>query len=244
LDLNNQIDIDKKSTRITATLKTLSVKDMLAYEKKVDAWMVANIPDKRTLGASPSVMFAYIGMQNIISMLGGTTAALILISLILVVALKSLRYGLLSLIPNLVPAGMAFGIWALISGEIGLSLSVVTAMSLGIVVDDTIHFMSKYLRAKREKGLSAEDAVRYAFSTVGIALWVTTVALVAGFLVLSTSAFALNADMGLLTAIVIALALIVDFLFLPPLLIYLDGWLSGKKKESAPIAPVATASTS
>ena len=72
---------------------------------------------------------------------------------------------------------MAFGIWALISGEIGLSLSVVTAMSLGIVVDDTIHFMSKYLRAKREKGLSAEDAVRYAFSTVGIALWVTTVAL-------------------------------------------------------------------
>ena len=244
LDLNNQIDIDKKSTRITATLKTLSVKEMLAYEKKVDAWMVANIPDKRTLGASPSVMFAYIGMQNIISMLGGTTAALILISMILVVALKSLRYGLLSLIPNLVPAGMAFGIWALISGEIGLSLSVVTAMSLGIVVDDTIHFMSKYLRAKREKGLSAEDAVRYAFSTVGIALWVTTVALVAGFLVLSTSAFALNADMGLLTAIVIALALIVDFLFLPPLLIYLDGWLSGEKKDVAPIAPVATASTS
>ena len=75
LDLNNQIDIDKKSTRITATLKTLSVKEMLAYEKKVDAWMVANIPEKRTLGASPSVMFAYIGMQNIISMLGGTTAA-------------------------------------------------------------------------------------------------------------------------------------------------------------------------
>ena len=244
LDLNNQIDIDKKSTRITATLKTLSVKEMLAYEKKVDAWMVANIPEKRTLGASPSVMFAYIGMQNIISMLGGTTAALILISLILVVALKSLRYGLLSLIPNLVPAGMAFGIWALISGEIGLSLSVVTAMSLGIVVDDTIHFMSKYLRAKREKGLNAEDAVRYAFSTVGIALWVTTVALVAGFLVLSTSALALNADMGLLTAIVIALALIVDFLFLPPLLIYLDGWLSGDKKDVATIAPVPTASTS
>ena len=244
LDLNNQIDIDKKSTRITATLKTLSVKDMLAYEKRVDAWMVANIPDKRTLGASPSVMFAYIGMKNIISMLGGTTIALILISLILIVALRSLKYGLLSLIPNLVPAGMAFGIWYLISGEIGLGLSIVTAMSLGIVVDDTIHFLSKYLRARREKGLSAEDAVRYAFSTVGIALWVTSVALVAGFLVLSTSSFALNADMGLLTAIVIALALIVDFLFLPPLLIYLDGWLTGDKKKVAAITPVATTATS
>lgn len=232
LDLNNQIDIDKKSTRVTATLETLSVKEMLAYEKRVDDWMAANIPDKQTLGASPSVMFSYIGMKNIISMLGGTTIALVLISLILIVALRSLKYGLLSLIPNLVPAGMAFGIWFLISGEIGLGLSVVTAMSLGIVVDDTIHFLSKYLRARREKGLSAEDAVRYAFSTVGIALWVTSVALVAGFLVLSTSSFALNADMGLLTAIVIALALIVDFLLLPPLLIYLDSWLSGDKKGS------------
>jgi len=243
LDLNNQIDIDKKSTRITATLQTLSVKEMLAFEKRVDDWMVANIPDKRTLGASPSVMFSYIGMKNIISMLGGTTIALILISLILIFALRSLKYGLLSLIPNLVPAGMAFGIWFLISGEIGLGLSVVTAMSLGIVVDDTIHFLSKYLRARREKGLSAEDAVRYAFSTVGIALWVTSVALVAGFLVLSTSSFALNADMGLLTAIVIALALIVDFLLLPPILIYLDGWLSGEKAGDAPVIPAVPVGT-
>ena len=243
LDLNNQIDIDKKSTRITATLKTLSVKEMLAYEKRVDDWMVANIPDKQTLGASPSVMFSYIGMNNIISMLSGTTIALVLISLILILALKSLRYGLLSLIPNLVPAGMAFGIWSLLSGEIGLGLSVVTAMSLGIVVDDTIHFLSKYLRARREKGLSAEDAVRYAFSTVGIALWVTSAALVAGFLVLSTSSFAMNSDMGLLTAIVITLALIIDFLLLPPLLIYLDDWLSDKKKKTTsdtPAIPVGT----
>ncbi len=244
LDLNNQIDIDKKSTRITATLETLSVQNMLAYEKRVDAWMMANIPDKHTLGASPSVMFSYIGMKNIVSMLGGTTIALILISLILIFALRSFKYGLLSLIPNLVPAGMAFGVWYLISGEIGLGLSIVTAMSLGIVVDDTIHFLSKYLRARREKGLGAEDAVRYAFSTVGIALWVTSVALVAGFLVLSTSSFALNADMGLLTAIVIALALIVDFLFLPPLLIYLDGWLSGEKKHVDPVAPAVTAGAS
>ena len=226
LDLNNQIDIDKKSTRVSVTLKTLSTKQILDFEQRVDQWMLQNIPDLHTVGASPSIMFAHIGMKNIISMLTGTTIALVLISLILVLALKSWRYGLLSLIPNLVPAGIAFGIWALIDGEIGLALSVVTAMTLGIVVDDTIHFLSKYLRARREKGLSAEDAVRYAFSTVGIALWVTSVALVAGFLVLSTSAFKLNSGMGLLTAIVIAIALIVDFFLLPPLLIKLDKWLS------------------
>lgn len=233
LDLNNQIDIDKKSTRLSVTMETISTQQILAMEKRVDEWMKQNIPELRTVGASPSIMFAHIGMKNIISMLSGTTIALILISLILVVALKSWRYGLLSLIPNLVPAGIAFGIWGIVNGEIGLALSVVTAMSLGIIVDDTIHFLSKYLRARREKGLSAEDAVRYAFSTVGIALWVTSVALVAGFLVLATSSFKLNSGMGLLTAIVIAIALIVDFLLLPPLLIKLDKWLSKEKVSSA-----------
>ena len=226
LDLNNQIDIDKRSTRISTTLKTLSTQEVLVFEKRVDQWMLDNIPDLKTIGASPTIMFAHIGMKNIISMLSGTTIALILISLILFFALRSWRYGLLSFIPNLIPAGMAFGIWAIVDGEIGLALSVVTAMSLGIVVDDTIHFLSKYLRARREKGLNAEDAIRYAFSTVGIALWVTSVALVAGFLVLATSSFKLNSGMGLLTAIVIAIALIIDFLLLPPLLIKLDGWLN------------------
>jgi len=231
LDLNNQIDIDKRSTRISTTLQTLSTQDVLIFEKRVNQWMSDNIPDLKTTGASPTIMFAHIGMKNIISMLSGTTIALILISLILFFALQSWRYGLLSLIPNLIPAGMAFGIWAVVDGEIGLALSVVTAMTLGIVVDDTIHFLSKYLRARREKNLGAEDAVRYAFSTVGVALWVTSVALVAGFLVLATSSFKLNSGMGLLTAIVIAIALIIDFLLLPPLLIKLDGWLSKGSRE-------------
>ena len=227
LDLNNQIDIDKRSTRLSVTLETLSTKQVLAFEKRVDTWMADNTPLIKSIGASPTIMFAHIGIKNIMSMLVGTTIALVLISLILMIALGSVRYGLLSLIPNLVPAGLAFGLWALTSGEVGLALSIVTAMTLGIVVDDTIHFLSKYIRARREQNLSAEDAVRYAFSTVGVALWVTSLALIGGFLVLSTSSFELNASMGLLTSIVIAFALLADFLLLPPLLIKLDGWLKG-----------------
>ena len=123
---------------------------------------------------------------------------------------------------SLVPAAMAFGVWGLAVGEVGLSLSVVTGMTLGIVVDDTVHFLSKYLRARREQGLAAADAVRYAFKTVGTALWVTSVVLIAGFAVLTLSAFKLNSGMGLLTAITIGLALIADFLFLPPLLMKAD----------------------
>ena len=74
----------------------------------------------------------------------------------------------------------------------------------------------------REQGLSPEDAVRYAFKSVGLALVITTVVLAAGFLVLSLSPFKVNADMGLMTAITIVIALLVDFLFLPPLLMKLE----------------------
>lgn len=243
LDLNNQLDIRKQTTRVSVTLQTLSTNDMLAFEQRVYRWMQQNTPDILTYGASPSLMFAHIGERNIRSMLVGTVVALVLISLILVLALRSLRYGLLSLIPNLAPAGMAFGLWGLVDGEVGLSLSVVTAMTLGIVVDDTIHFLSKYLRARREKGLSAEAAVRYAFHTVGEALWITSLALIGGFLVLSTSSFELNAGMGVLVSIVIAFALIADFLFLPPLLMRLNGWLSLREPDQNPAvaAPPAAA---
>jgi predicted RND superfamily exporter protein len=107
-------------------------------------------------------------------------------------------------------------------GEVGLALSVVTSMTLGIVVDDTVHYMSKYQRARVEKGYDSEQAVRYAFTSVGRALVVTSVVLIAGFLVLAFSAFKLNSGMGLLTALVIALALLADFLLLPTLLMKIE----------------------
>jgi predicted RND superfamily exporter protein len=238
LDLNNQIDIDKQRTRLSVTLETLSTTDTLAFEQRTSDWLRANTPEIHTTGASPTVMFSHIGMRNIVSMLGGTAFALVAISMLLIFAFSSLRYGILTLIPNIAPAAMAFGLWGIVDAEIGLGLSVVTAMTLGIVVDDTIHFMSKYLRARREQGLQASEAVRYAFSTVGIALWTTSVALAAGFLVLSTSSFMLNAEMGLLVAIVIMFAIIVDFLLLPALLIRFDSWLIGGQRNPAGIEEI------
>jgi hypothetical protein len=223
LDLNNQINIDKSATRFTVTLQTLSTNDLLALEDRADHWLADNTTTiKDPEGSGTSIMFAHIGKRNIKSMLLGTTVALILISMILIFALRSLKIGLVSMIPNLVPAAMGFGLWGIFVGEVGLALSVVMGMTLGIVVDDTVHFLSKYLRARREQNLSPQEATKYAFHTVGMALFTTSVVLVIGFLVLSLSAFKLNSGMGTLTAIVIALALIADFFFLPPLLMKLE----------------------
>ncbi|MDH3452573.1 MAG: MMPL family transporter, partial [Gammaproteobacteria bacterium] len=222
LDLNNQLNVSKSATRVSATLETMSTVDTLKFAKRADRWLAENGDGMSTQAASPTLMFSHIGMRNIQAMLLGTTVALVVISLILIVALGSLKFGLISLLPNLVPAGMAFGLWGLTVGQVGLAVSVVAAMALGIVVDDTIHFLSKYLRARRELDLDEQQAVRYAFSTVGVALTVTTIVLFAGFMVLAQSNFEVNAGMGLLTAITIVIALVVDFLFLPPLLMLIE----------------------
>ena len=219
LDLNNQINVKKSATRISVTLKSISSEEVLALQRRAQRWLEENTPAfMHVEGASPTLMFAHIGHRNIRAMLEGTLIALVLISLVLTLFLRSVRMGLLSLIPNLAPIGMGFGLWGLFVGEVGLALSVVGGMTIGIVVDDTVHFLSKYLRARREQGLSPEDAVRYAFHTVGTALWVTTLVLMLGFGVLALSDFKLNSGMGLLTALTIGLALVADFLFLPPLL--------------------------
>ncbi|MES9945684.1 MAG: MMPL family transporter [Candidatus Thiodiazotropha sp.] len=223
LDLNNQINVKKSATRFSVTMQSIATSQLLEIEERAQAWLQENAPGMRINGASPTIMFAHIGNRNIISMLKGTTLALVMISIILIFALRSLRVGGLSLIPNLVPIGMAFGLWGLFVGEVGLALSVVAGMTLGIVVDDTVHFLSKYLRARREKNMDRENAVRYAFSTVGTALWVTSLVLMVGFGILAFSHFQLNSGMGLLTAITLGLALVADFLFLPPLLIYFGG---------------------
>ena len=222
LDLNNQIDVGKTATKIAITLKTLSSNEVLAFENRISSWLQENMPELEGTVTSPTVMFAHLGKRNINSMLVGTTVALFLISMVLIVFFRSLRYGLISLLPNLLPAAAAFGIWGMFVGQVGIALSVVTGMTLGIVVDDTVHFMSKYLRARREKGLDAKQAVHYAFNSVGIALLVTSVVLVAGFMIMAQSHFELNAGMGLLTSVVITMALAIDFMLLPPLLIKLE----------------------
>jgi predicted RND superfamily exporter protein len=132
---------------------------------------------------------------------------------------------------------MSFGVWGVLVAEVNLAVAAVFSITLGIVVDDSVHFLSKYLRARRDEGLDAPGAVHYAFNTVGAALLVTTLALTAGFGILAMSDFQVNALTGLLTAITIVIALIYDLLFLPPLLVKLDRWLLPETPGTA--APVA-----
>ena len=223
LDLNNQINLDKSATQLIATLKDVSTRESRALQDRAQNWLKTNMPSSANAEATGSfVMFSFISRRNIEGMLVGTTLALILISASLLFALRSFRLGMVSLIPNLVPPIMAFGIWSVLVGQVNLASSVVAATALGIIVDATVHFLSKYRRARLQRGDDAVAAVRYAFETVGTALWVTTAILVTGFAILMLSAFDLNKSLGILTAITLVCALVADFLLLPAILMFLD----------------------
>jgi len=167
-------------------------------------------------------MFSHIGEKNIRSMLWGGVIAIIGVTLTILIALRSFRYAAISMIPNAIPAFMAFGLWGLMVGTVNMAVAAVFSISLGILVDDTVHFISKYRRAREVKLLSPEDSIVYAFENVGTALIITTIALSMGFALLSTSDFNLNGMSGLLTMITIIIALIFDFLILPPILMFFD----------------------
>ena len=107
--------------------------------------------------------------QNVNSMLAGTILATALISLILILIFQNIRVGLICLVPNFIPAVMAFGLWGYLVGQVGLGASVVTAIAIGIIVDDTIHFLTRYLRSRRQGQASAE-AVGATLGAVGPAL--------------------------------------------------------------------------
>jgi uncharacterized protein len=223
LDLNNRIDIDKSKTRLTVIMKRTSAKKLRQLDERARQWMQQNLPASMySYGSGLSVVFAHISKRNIDTMLIGISLALVLISFILIIALGSVKYGLLSLVPNLFPAILAFGLWGYLQGQVGLAVAVVAAISIGVVVDDTVHFLTKYLLARKEKYMTPVQAVKYSFNTVGTAIVITSVALAAGFAVLAFSGFYVNFSMGVLTVIAIVFALLTDFLFLPPLLIAAD----------------------
>lgn len=222
-DLNNMVNVDQSSTRVVVSLKGVSSRELREMDTKARQWLRNNAPASMfTYGSGLSIMFAHISKRNIHSMLGASFGALFLISMLLIAALRSVKIGLVSLAPNLAPALIAFGLWGHFVGQVGLVISILAAMTLGIVVDDTIHFLSKYLHGRRKNGMTPENAVRYAFKTVGTALWVTSAILVAGFLVLAFSGFKINSDMGLMSAITILIALFMDYLFLPSLVLLVE----------------------
>ncbi|MEE8370887.1 MAG: MMPL family transporter, partial [Sphingomonadales bacterium] len=122
LDLNDRINIDKSATRVTTTMGAISTVEIREFLERSETWLIENTPDyMHTKATGATVMFSFISMRNINSMLTGNIIAVIAIALIMAVTLRSVGFGLLSLVPNAVPILVAFGVWALLVGYVGMA---------------------------------------------------------------------------------------------------------------------------
>lgn len=238
LDLNDRITVDRSASRMVVGVRTIPAKELIELEDRASAWLDRHAPSyMHALPTGPAVLFAHMGMNSIYTGLAQEAVALLFISLLMLAALRSWKLGLISLVPNIVPAAAAFGAWGLIEGRINMALATVAGMALGIVVDDTIHLMSKYLRARRTYGASPEEAVRYAVAEVGAAVIATSITLMAGFLVLTPSAFVMNWGMGALTTLTVFFAMLFDLTMLPGLIMAID---RGTNHEAVKLAVSGT----
>jgi predicted RND superfamily exporter protein len=219
-DLNEEIDITKSSSLVSVNLANVTSGDIQRLASEGAAWLKTHGITSHATGIS--VMYSSLTEYNIKAMMLGAAVELIAISFLMIFMLRSVKIGLISLVPNLVPAIMAFGLWGWIGYEVNLSVSAVAAITFGIVVDDTIHSLTKYMRARRDLRMDTLAAVEYTYVAAGDPMILTGLTLILGFGVLAYSGFAVTHQMGLLSACIIALAIVADLVLLPALLILLD----------------------
>ena len=220
-DLNDRIDIAKSATRMTLTVTDLSAREMRTLDARAQAWIKANAPGLAGEASGITMIFSHLAQRNLESILRGTIIGMALISLILILVFRSLRLGLISLVPNFIPPAMGFGLWGYFVGQVSFPATMTIIIAFGIIVDDTIHFMTKYLKGCQDD-LPGTEAVRYAFRTTGHALFTTSAVLTAGFIVFVFSGYEGIWILGLMVTMMVVLGVVVDFLLLPPLLLAFD----------------------
>jgi predicted RND superfamily exporter protein len=225
-------DADYASIRMIIGTSSLTNGQLLAFNDRIEGWIEQNLDGNyRVLHGDHSILFARLDRSITVQLLQGFTLSFILITITMLIGLRSVRYGLLSIAPNLFPATIVFGFWGLIMGGLNPYILMLFSISIGLVVDDSVHVLSKYIVARRE-GQTPESSVTYSLSRAGPAITITTLSLAVGtFLLVFSNTFYYQNVAYLLTPIIVV-ALLLDLLFLPPLLIRFDTWLDSRRQAS------------
>jgi predicted RND superfamily exporter protein len=145
------------------------------------------------------------------------TLAAIIISLILTLTLGSIQGGLLAIVPNMLPAILAFGLMGLLGIPLDTDTLMIAPLIIGIAVDDTIHFVTHY-RMALARGRTATESLIQTVKEVGQAVTFTTLVLGTAFLMLGFSDYLGLAKVGVFGSLAIFVALLCDLLFLPALI--------------------------
>ena len=221
---------DYSAIRLVVGTSGLSNVELLGLNDKIEHWLGENLPPEYTMmHGDNSILFARLDRSISLQLMEGFSLSFLLITATMLVGLKSVRYGLLSALPNLFPATIVFGFWGLWVGELSPYILMLFSISIGLVVDDSVHVLSKYIYARRE-GDTPEAAVQYSLDKAGSAITITTLSLATGTLILVFSNTFYYQNVALLLTPIILVALMLDLLFLPPLLVKFDTWWEGRAR--------------
>jgi hypothetical protein len=220
-DLADMISFNGQEMRISvffAVAPSVVTKQRIAAIEQHIAQHFADLNIKVT---GRAVLFNNVDNYTLSGLANSFMFSLITILLCLFLVLRSVKYGFVAMIPNLMPIIIVGALMALLDIYLDFATMIVAATTLGIAVDDTIHVMDRFRRAKAT-GLANREAITKATRESGVALVSTTIILFIGFAMLLLSSFVPNIYMGLLGAMTIVLAIVCDLLILPAVLMCLD----------------------
>jgi predicted RND superfamily exporter protein len=219
--LDNFVNADFSLLRLFVGTGELSNQETLDLNEHIGAEFARRLPEYGLLHGSSTLVFARMNEAVTLELLRSYALSLLLITVALIIGMRSLSYGLLSMLPNLLPAVFVFGAWGLLVGSIDPFVMMLFSISIGLVVDDTVHILSSY-QSCRAEGLTPRAAVDISLERAGPALIITTAVLALGTCVLMAASTLYFQQAATLLVPIVVVALVLDLLFFPALLMRLD----------------------
>ena len=215
--INKDDSVVRISTRVNESASNLNRNELL---KKInhDLQNRFNLkPDQYEI-TGLAVLYNNMLQSLFQSQIGSLLIVFAVISLMLFLIFKSIKVMIIGLVPNIFVASSVMGLLGLLSIPLDIMTITVAAISVGMAVDNTIHYIYRY--KKELKKHDAEDlALKNAHSTTGRAIFYTATTISAGFCILSLSNFFPTILFGLFTSIAMVLAFISSLTLLPNLLV-------------------------
>ena len=219
MEINDKMDIDERLLRVSASLNLVDTsKDLEMIQWAEDWW--EKTPYSATVNGQ-TVMFAHMQHDVTATLIQSITIAVVMISLVMLLIFRNWRMLPLFIVPNVLPIALVVGVMGWLDIDIDMGVAIAGAIIIGVAVDDTIHFMVKYIEA-RKRGDNLHDAMMYVMSYAGSAIIFTTIVLSLAFLVFVFSNFNPNYHFGIVTASALLIAVVVDLVALPALLLLAD----------------------
>lgn len=216
-NMTHRVSAEEGATVVDVRLKSQKSTWLLAWGEDLRAWTAANVPELDVTITGKSWLVTNTVTEIAIGFIKNVGSAVLVISLLVLFAAGSFRIGLPGCVANVLPIGATLGFISLTGDAMDVSAIVSCCVSMGIVVDDTLHFMARY-KARLQEGASHEEAIGAAIRSAGKAMLFTTTILVVGFMIFTLADYAVTVKIGLMASSMLFLGLALDLTLLPALL--------------------------